>query len=239
MKRTLIRLNTYLPSCRIMPIFHHLEAKDQWKQHRDDFFLSYPTLLKITHPIQTSLEALTIHVHYLRHKAANTTLASRQIPFLRKAAIQLLDQINDSDPLICHGPQPPALSPEMYKTSVYYVTTVLYAVHTLRSLFPIESLPWVDFLHTKQRKRLFKLLKYVLKEPRARGMNTGVGISIAGYEAVHGGDDEKDLVIRCLHTYQDLVLETCDLRETKFKKFWNSGKTEWEDCFTGDLYLET
>lgn len=111
---------------------------------------------------------------------------------------------------------------------IFHASISLFALNTLSN----PSLPsWTTPFKRAQRKLLFSLL------PKAWKMTTLKAILnwstvIAGFEAAQGTEADRAFIEDLLETMARCMGAGTPLHaRSVLRRFWRSGKTEWDDCF--------
>lgn len=231
----MIRTNMFLPAQKMMPIFAQKKTKawliqlehDRHDPDDTEVYNPYP------HPIPLLLDIIEIHHLRLRILTEKTPF---NVKTQSRLARELLERVSDFSPTDYHAPLPPARESSLHIINLFHSSVCLYAFNTLKSRIPKDTLCWAIRVYVQHRARLFELLAASCQMERFGNFNE-IAIHVAGFEAAKGGHREREIVRNCLKRVSDLQLKSQKDTQDRLDAFWQSGKTEWEDCFAADEFL--
>ncbi|KAK8066539.1 hypothetical protein PG997_013286 [Apiospora hydei] len=139
--------------------------------------------------------------------------------------------------ILCFNPDAWAsLYPESYQqlfllARIYHSAVALYCISALRNLFPIGFLYNLLMLRAAHADCLFGLLREAILSPQTK-LCLMWPLNVAGVEAATRSlsdrlfvEEALDELSRGLGTGYPLVARSA------IQKLWDSGKTEWDDCY--------
>ena len=147
------------------------------------------------------------------------------------SAQDLLSEIHDFDPNAWANLYPESYPQLFLLARIYQSAVALYCISALRNLFPTVSLHKLLMLRAAHADALFVLLREAITS-----LNTSLcltwPLNVAGVEAATRSLSDRLFVEEALDVISQGIGTGCPLVAcSAIHKLWDSGKTEWDDCY--------
>ncbi|KAF2470019.1 uncharacterized protein BDR25DRAFT_262571 [Lindgomyces ingoldianus] len=169
-----------------------------------------------------------IAISHLRDEASTALFIDKS---MQSAAEELLRQINTFSPEEYAATQDFGQEEWLLLSRIYQSAVALYCISSLQSLFVLPFTPQLRIARTAHKTSLFTLLKKAMASPVTKICMLWPLI-VAGVEARDASLDVKLCIGHGLEEMSWQQGTTMPLYGLQvLKNFWDSGKTEWDECF--------
>lgn len=116
---------------------------------------------------------------------------------------------------------------------VYKSAVAIYCIASLQNLSVLPKTTKLQNMRSAHANRLFQLLPKAFASPMTKRCVVWPTV-VAGMEAVHSSQDTRTFIANQLFEMSgDMGTFTPVAARSLLQRFWDSGKTGWDDCFDG------
>lgn len=183
-------------------------------------------------PCPTDIFACLIRINHLRYQISQLSSTISQLSSLQTTAEEVLDSLLAfrAEDWNWIGPNSPFLEDWLILGRVYQSAGILFLILTLRGIFPLARRRDLQKQFVHHRDNIRDLLAKSKTRPRAwRGVFWPLIVAGASAEADDGLRESVAEGLERMSREQGCAVHL--QAKMVLRKFWDSGRREWDECF--------